>query len=148
MSVKQVCHLVRQGVGAAHMTAQHCHHIVAHAVDAQHSRVGVFVLDIRCYRADTNAHGADEHEGIIVLPTFAHVAALKDRCIVFAMELLRDETSRLAHLYNCYLHLLTQIIKYSKPAFRHLSTKELVYTPSISQWDDNHRWRRAQAVLV
>ena len=148
MSVKQVCDLVRQGVGAAHMTAQHCHHIVAHAVDAHHRRVGVLVLDIGSNGADTNAHGADEHEGIIVLPTLANIAALKDCCIVFAMELLRDEASRLAHLYNCYLHLFTQIIKHLKPVFRHFSTKDLVYTPSISQWDDNHRWQRAWSAPV
>ena len=102
MSVKQVCDLVRQGVGAAHMTAQHCHHIVTHAVDAHHRWVGVLVLDIRCYRADTNAHGADEHEGIIVLPTFAHVTTRDDVGMVCRLQLTSYLAARCINLYNCY----------------------------------------------
>ena len=50
------------------MSRQHGHNVLTLGINTHHSRVGVFVFDERGDGADTDAHGANEDEGIVVVP--------------------------------------------------------------------------------
>ena len=68
----------------------------------------MLVLDIWCYRSDTDAHCPNEHKRIEILPALAYIRTADNLCLVLlGIHLTEQQTGNmlalLTDLYDCYL---------------------------------------------
>ncbi len=77
--------------------------MLAKTIDTDHGGVLVLVLNIWGNGAHTDAHGPDEHEGILLFPFLANICALNDCGTQLSFQRSGYLAAGLAHLYNGYL---------------------------------------------
>jgi hypothetical protein len=78
-------------------------YVVAKRIYTDNGWVFVFILDIWGNRAHTDAHCANENEGIISVPLFTNIRTLNGLGTKFTLEYIGDFLAGLTNLYDGYL---------------------------------------------
>ena len=88
------------------MSREYGNGIQSHAVDTDHSRVFVFILDVWGNGTNADAHGSDEDKGVKLFPQFSYLSTTDDLGTEFSLQRKGDVSPRLADLDNGDFHII------------------------------------------
>ena len=110
MGTKEGGNVACQVVGTTDVSAEHGNDVRSQSVDADYGRIFVLILDEGRNGAHADAHSANEHKRIEILPSLTNIRTTDYLALIFLGKNLTEQQARymlalLANVYDCYLDL-------------------------------------------